>query len=533
MNKFELDSTSEIARQLNDIIIEKAKSLNITDSKDLADYIIILISNKKSVEEIFEDLTSIFADEIDISFVRNIFDSLDSLVNKKSPNQNQLNQNVQQQQQQQQQQQVPEQPINNPFHQSNQLQADNQKQSEDIDIESQEIGNSPTVFKNDNQNNHQNDHQNNNQNNNINPNNKSLPSIPLFVNIPTAPKKDRYNNHGSINRRNNRGNTGINKNYGHPRYNNRNNYNNKRLNSNNTNNISKVLSLVAQNGSDILNTTSSAPSNNPSNINPNNINNDLNNINNINNNHNSKKKGRCRNFPHCNYKDCMFAHPTKFCFAFPNCPNPPGSCNYLHPGEDDKLIQEFEKTKKESFEKKKLNQNLNNNNNNPLLPNGIANPNNPFAPILMNPAATAALFQKFPPANANEALNALNGLNTILDEERSLDACKFGSSCLNPRCRFRHASTPVVCRDGLDCKRIDCYFTHPINLDCRFGINCKNKFCLFKHPEGRDDLVNKPLVWRKDDHNSSTPNAATTKISERSFAVADDEVMEDAPPQTA
>ena len=75
-----------------------------------------------------------------------------------------------------------------------------------------------------------------------------------------------------------------------------------------------------------------------------------------------------------------------------------------------------------------------------------------------------------------------------------------------------------MCREGANCVRIDCFFSHPIDEDCRFGINCTNKTCMFRHPEGRN-LPNPSNTWSK------VPENAT---NERSFAVPEDQVMEQA-----
>uniref|UniRef100_UPI000392CFE6 NUCLEAR POLYADENYLATED RNA-BINDING PROTEIN NAB2 n=1 Tax=Saccharomyces cerevisiae TaxID=4932 RepID=UPI000392CFE6 len=67
----------------------------------------------------------------------------------------------------------------------------------------------------------------------------------------------------------------------------------------------------------------------------------------------TKKEGRCRLFPHCPLgRSCPHAHPTKVCNEYPNCPKPPGTCEFLHPNEDEELMKEMERTREE-FQKRK------------------------------------------------------------------------------------------------------------------------------------------------------------------------------------
>ncbi|ANB14071.1 mRNA-binding protein NAB2 [Sugiyamaella lignohabitans] len=103
-----------------------------------------------------------------------------------------------------------------------------------------------------------------------------------------------------------------------------------------------------------------------------------------------------------------------------------------------------------------------------------------------------------------------------LPTERSLETCKFGARCTNTNCRYRHPTSPVLCRDGAECTRIDCMFTHPTQEMCRFGVNCRKYNCRFQHPEGHGTTS---AVWVKDQKN-------TGSTSERQFAESEDQVME-------
>ncbi|KAH3679020.1 hypothetical protein WICMUC_001215 [Wickerhamomyces mucosus] len=260
-----------------------------------------------------------------------------------------------------------------------------------------------------------------------------------------------------------------------------------------------------------------------------------------------RKKSRCHKFPHCPNKDCNYAHPTKPCFNFPNCPNPPGTCNYLHPGEDDALIAELEKTRAEYQEKKAQNQlkrnqiqsgitlcKFGNVCTNQQCPFGHPTPANEDAKVIRLEWCEENLKcsnESCPKAHSSlSKIKEVKPLQSIINTnfnqpaaEKSLDPCKFGSSCTNRYCKFRHATSHVLCRDGENCIRIDCFFSHPINEDCRFGEGCKNAKCLFKHPNGKspavDSIPNKgSLTW-------------TNNTNERQFAVPENQIIEQAPAQ--
>lgn len=247
-------------------------------------------------------------------------------------------------------------------------------------------------------------------------------------------------------------------------------------------------------------------------------------------------KGRCKEFPHCPNRECPFSHPTKVCFAYPKCPNPAGTCNYLHPSEDEVLMAELEKTKEEYLRNKKPVEKAGTLGlckfgilcSKELCPFGHPTPANHEAKVLDlqwceagKACADPSCRKGHPSPNYQAPAPEPRPKFSAPKPEGTLEQCKFGSSCTNYNCPRRHATTFVPCREGSNCQRMDCFFSHPIEEDCRFGAACKNKNCLFRHPEGREIPTN---TWSKDNSNSWTKE----ETNQRAFAVPDDQVMEQA-----
>lgn len=88
--------------------------------------------------------------------------------------------------------------------------------------------------------------------------------------------------------------------------------------------------------------------------------------------------------------------------------------------------------------------------------------------------------------------------------------CKFFPNCTNPRCPFRHPSMPL-CRNGADCTTPGCTFTHT-KIPCKFNP-CLNPTCTFKHVEGQKRGKFEDKVW--------TAKGNKEHVSERKF-VEDD-----------
>lgn len=70
--------------------------------------------------------------------------------------------------------------------------------------------------------------------------------------------------------------------------------------------------------------------------------------------------------------------------------------------------------------------------------------------------------------------------------------CKYFPNCTNPHCPFKHPSMPL-CRNGADCTTTDCKFTH-VKTMCKFNP-CLNPSCTFKHAEGQKRGKFEDKVW--------------------------------------
>ena len=93
--------------------------------------------------------------------------------------------------------------------------------------------------------------------------------------------------------------------------------------------------------------------------------------------------------------------------------------------------------------------------------------------------------------------------------------CKFFPNCVNPKCPFRHPTMPM-CRNGADCKREGCMFTH-VRTMCKFNP-CLNADCPYKHAEGQQRGKFGDKVWTAD-------GGEKEHVSERKFI--DDEMAEE------
>lgn len=94
--------------------------------------------------------------------------------------------------------------------------------------------------------------------------------------------------------------------------------------------------------------------------------------------------------------------------------------------------------------------------------------------------------------------------------------CKFFPNCTNPACPFRHPTMPM-CRNGADCIREGCKFTH-VKIMCKFNP-CLNPTCPYKHVEGQKRGVFDDKVW------VAEGGQEKQHVSERKFV--DDDMAEE------
>ncbi|KAK9355436.1 hypothetical protein V1523DRAFT_405230 [Lipomyces doorenjongii] len=126
------------------------------------------------------------------------------------------------------------------------------------------------------------------------------------------------------------------------------------------------------------------------------------------------------------------------------------------------------------------------------------------------------------PSPASMRADEVTMTNAPEDSGRSLEQCKYYPYCTNPHCKFRHPKSAVLCRNGAQCTRLDCVFTHPLSIPCRYDRSCTNPDCLYSHPNGKGEKITHK-VWIAP---GLTSKDEEEHVSERKFAVDDENVDE-------
>ncbi|ESZ95574.1 hypothetical protein SBOR_4054 [Sclerotinia borealis F-4128] len=88
--------------------------------------------------------------------------------------------------------------------------------------------------------------------------------------------------------------------------------------------------------------------------------------------------------------------------------------------------------------------------------------------------------------------------------------CMYFPNCKNTNCPFRHPTMPL-CRNGADCTATNCTFTH-VKTMCKFNP-CLNPTCAFKHEDGQKRGKFDDKVWVAD--------GTKEHVSERKFVDED------------
>lgn len=511
----EFKTDSELGVQLKHEIAKRLA--NVDDPEYVAEFLLVLISNNRSPAEIVNEFTGLFGSVIDEAFVQNVINEIQNFQNTGSFS---FQQQQQSQQSQQSQQQLQAQPQEQPLQQ----QAPSFTSQQEIPSQpaasafAQSAFAAPSFTPTQSNDNMMIDGSENKEVRFSDNTPQSAFGSEAF-NFSSNSNSDRSNDRLSFTK--NRGTMSF---KGSSNRGGR-NVTGARAQNNRKQNLAKMMEMSLDNNMDGTTTVVS-----------------------------NKPAERCKDFPHCPNRICPFAHPTRLCRNFPNCPNTNQTCTYLHPGEDDELVKEYEKVREAKIAQRSQGRNNVNTGitlckfgaicSKELCPFGHPTPANKDAKVTIlqwcvdnkackdpncSRAHSSPNFQTAPPsyqAVANPSSSASNGA----PQERTLEQCKFGSYCKNHSCPKRHAKSPIMCRQGAECTRIDCFFTHPINEVCKFGVNCTNVNCPYQHPDGKQINGNNSTptgnkVWI----NGQTQITGNT--AQRQFAVGEDQILEHAPQQ--
>ncbi|KAI9668419.1 MAG: hypothetical protein M1831_001173 [Alyxoria varia] len=102
--------------------------------------------------------------------------------------------------------------------------------------------------------------------------------------------------------------------------------------------------------------------------------------------------------------------------------------------------------------------------------------------------------------------------------------CKYYPNCTNPNCPFTHPATPP-CRNGADCTVPGCKFAHNAT-QCKFNP-CLNPMCPYKHVDGQKRGKFEDRVWINPEADESGDGGERQHLSERKFVDEEEEGKEE------
>ncbi|KAF9435938.1 hypothetical protein BGZ76_005183 [Entomortierella beljakovae] len=212
---------------------------------------------------------------------------------------------------------------------------------------------------------------------------------------------------------------------------------------------------------------------------------------------------RCRFWPNCAQTDtCQYWHPRELCADFPNCPKTSDTCLYIHP------LAEPTAEQLAAAARQALLQSMRN------APN--------------NKVGTGAVDGDDSSTNT-QGFNALQ-MPFALGSHPLVQECKFGARCTRADCKFRHPQKDFStqqqqqqqqqqqCKFFPNCTKPNCPFYHPtteqtadstmditgtpttadssmgrLPTPCRFGDQCTRAGCHFTHPRDGSATSAMPL----------------------------------------
>lgn len=106
----------------------------------------------------------------------------------------------------------------------------------------------------------------------------------------------------------------------------------------------------------------------------------------------------------------------------------------------------------------------------------------------------------------------------LIAAHKAEQECKFWPNCTNPNCPFKHPTMPL-CQFGASCTNKDCKWTH-LKTKCKFNP-CTNARCPFAHDQGQNRNMS-AFSWTKD-QGDQQQNEDTEGTHNRKFVVEGEE----------